>query len=97
MTSDEVENIAITVAGRGVRKDLVIALRAGDGDATTETRSLFDIGVVRDVYRIAGTAFAAVALGYDAREAFPYQGTLYLVDHRGEIEPFVPARSAAAR
>ncbi len=52
---------------------------------------------MRDVYRIAGTAFAAVALGYDAREAFPYQGTLYLVDHRGEIEPFVPARSAAAR
>ncbi len=39
VTSDEVENIAITVAGRGVRKDLVIALRAGDGDATTETRS----------------------------------------------------------
>lgn len=91
VTSDEVENIAIAVAARGVRKDLVIALRAGDGDAATETRSLFDIGVVRDVYRIAGTALAAVALGYDAREAFPYRGTLYLVGRDGEIEPFVTA------
>lgn len=90
VTSDEVENIAIAVAARGVRKDVDVALRAGDGDATTEIRSLFGIGVVRDVYRIAGTALAAVALGYDAREAFPYQGTLYLIDRHGEIEPFVP-------
>ncbi|MBA3421595.1 MAG: NAD-binding protein [Thermoleophilaceae bacterium] len=97
VTSDEVENLAIAVAARGFGSDLPIALRAGDGDATTEIRSLFDIGVVRDVYRIAGTALAAVALGYDAREAFPYQGTLYLVDHHGEIEPFVPVGSPAAR
>lgn len=96
VTSDEVENIGIAVGARGVRSDLDIALRAGDGDATTEIRSLFGIGVVRDVYRIAGTVLAAVALGYDAREAFPYQGTLYLVDHSGEIEPFVPVSSPAA-
>ena len=48
------------------------------------------MGVVRDVYRIAGTALAAVALGYDARTAFPYQGTLYLVGDERNIEPFVP-------
>jgi hypothetical protein len=90
VTSDEVENIAISVAARGVRQDLIIALRAGDGDATSETRSLFGVGVVRDVYRIAGTALAAVALGYEAGTAFPYEGTLYLVDDDGNIEPFVP-------
>jgi hypothetical protein len=89
VTSDEVENIAIAVAARGLRDDLNIALRAGDGDATSETQSLFQIGVVRDVYRIAGTALAAVALGYDAKEAFPYEGTMYLVDDAGEIEPFI--------
>ena len=88
VTSDEVENIAVAVAARGIRDDLQIALRAGDGDATSETRSLFGVGVVRDVYRIAGTALAAVALGYDVREAFPHEGTLYLVDGHGEIEPF---------
>jgi hypothetical protein len=90
VTSDEVENIAIAVAGRGLRDDLHIALRAGDGDATSETQSLFNIGVVRDVYRIAGTALAAVTLGHDAEEAFPYEGTIYLVDDQGNIEPFGP-------
>ena len=92
VTSDELENIGVAVAAHGMRESLAIALRAGDGDVTTEVRSLFQIGVVRDVYRIAGTALAAVALGYDAEEAFPYEGTLYLVDRSGAIEPFVPAR-----
>jgi Trk K+ transport system NAD-binding subunit len=35
VTSDDVENIAIAIAARGVRDDLNIALRAGDGDATS--------------------------------------------------------------
>jgi voltage-gated potassium channel Kch len=91
VTSDELENIGVAVTAHGIRQDLAIALRAGDGDAATEVRSLFGIGVVRDVYRIAGTALAAVALGYDAEEAFPYEGTLYLVNDTGDIEPFVPA------
>jgi hypothetical protein len=77
------------VTPSGQRPIVYIALRAGDGDATSETQSLFGVGVVRDVYRIAGTALAAVALGYDARTAFPYQGTLYLVGDERNIEPFV--------
>lgn len=88
VTSDEVENIAIAVAARGLREDLNIALRAGDGDATTETRSLFRIGVIRDVYELAGSALAGVTLGYDASEAFPYKGTMYLADDQGAIEAF---------
>jgi hypothetical protein len=96
VTSDEVENIAIAVAARGIRDDLTIAFRAGDGDFTTEIRSLFAIGIVRDIYRIAGTALAAVALGHEAREAFPYEGTLYLVGDGGDIEPFVPARDTSS-
>ena len=91
VTSDELENIGVAVTAHGIRDDLAITLRAGDGDATSEVRSLFTIGVVRDVYRIAGTALAAVALGYEAEEAFPYSGTLYLVNRDGQIEPFVPA------
>ena len=92
VTSDELENIGVAVTAHGIRENLAITLRAGDGDATSEVRALFTIGVVRDVYRIAGTALAAVALGYDAEEAFPYAGTLYLVNAAGEIEPFVPAK-----
>ena len=97
VTSDAVENTAIAVAARRVRSDLNIALRAGDGDATTKIRFLFGIGIVRDVYRIAGTALAAVAIGYDAEGAFPYEGTVYLVDRDGEIEPFVPVGAPAGR
>lgn len=91
VTSDEVENISVAVTARGFREDLPIALRAGDGDATSETQSLFGIGIVRDVYRIAGTTLAAAALGYDAHEAFPHEDKLYLVDRQGGIEPFAPA------
>ena len=67
------------------------------GGASEDLLSLFGIGIVRDVYRIAGTALAAVALGYDARGAFPYLGTVYLVGRDGEIEPFVPVGAPADR
>jgi voltage-gated potassium channel Kch len=97
VTSDEVENIAIAVAAEGLREDLNLTLRAGDGVDTSETRSLFHIGVVRDVYRIAGTALAASALGYEAHEAFPYEGTLYLVDRSGAIHPFESTERSTAR
>jgi hypothetical protein len=53
--------------------------------------------VVRDVHRIAGTALAAVTLGYDAHEAFPHQGTMYLLDEPGDIEPFVAAGRDGSR
>jgi voltage-gated potassium channel Kch len=90
VTSDEVENIAIAVAASGLRDDVAITLRAGDGGLTTETRSLVQLGVVRDIYQIAGAALAAAALGYDARTAFEHEGTVYLVDDQGRIEPFAP-------
>jgi Trk K+ transport system NAD-binding subunit len=89
VTSDDVENIAVAVAARRLHSGLHIALRAGDGDATSEVQSLFHIGVVRDVYRIAGSALAADIVGYAVREAFPYQGTMYLVGESDEINPFV--------
>ncbi len=94
VTSDDVENIAVAVAARRLHSGLHIALRAGDGDATSEVQSLFHIGVVRDVYRIAGSALAADVVGYDVREAFPHEGTMYLVGESGEIEPFALPREA---
>jgi hypothetical protein len=90
VTSDEVENIAVAVAARGVRDALNITLRAGDGDESSEIESLFQLGIVRDIYRIAGSTLAAVALGFDVHAGFPYEGMLYLVDHQGDIHPFAP-------
>lgn len=92
VTSDDVENIAVAVAARRIHVDLHVALRAGDGDATSQTQSLFHIGVVRDVYRIAASALAADVLGYAVREAFPHEGTMYLVYDTDRIVPFTPAR-----
>ncbi len=79
ITSDDGENIAITVAALAVREDLRVVLRAGDGDVTTEIRSLFNIGVVRDVHRIAGDLLAAAALGVETAGAAARDGETWLV------------------
>ncbi|MGH3977938.1 MAG: NAD-binding protein [Pseudonocardiaceae bacterium] len=88
VTSHEVENISVAVAALGMHEDLRTILRAGRGEVTNETRSLFSIGVVRDVYRIGGTLLAAAALGSDAMEAFLHEQTVYLITPDGRIEPF---------
>jgi Trk K+ transport system NAD-binding subunit len=63
VTSDDLTNITVAVAALAARRDLRVILRAGDGDIATETRSLFHVGVVRDVHRIAGELLAAHTLG----------------------------------
>jgi len=87
-TADEIQNIAIAVGALGRREDLRTLLRGGSGEVVNETRSLFSIGVVRDVYRIGGTLLAAAALGSDATRAFLHEKTVYLVAPDGGIEPF---------
>jgi voltage-gated potassium channel Kch len=88
ITSDDVENIAITVAALAVRDDLRVVLRAGDGDVTTEIRSLFHIGVVRDVHRIAGDMLAAAALGIVTAGAAARDGETWLVMPDGSTRRF---------
>ncbi len=96
VTSDEIENISTAVAGLSVREDLPTVLRAGSGDVMDETRALFAIGVVRDVYLIGGTLLAAAALGSDATEAFSYGDAIYIVDREGAVQPLA-AHVRAAR
>lgn len=88
VTSREIENISVAVTALGMHDNLRTILRAGRGDVVNETRSLFRIGVVRDVYRIGGTLLAAAALGSDATEAFLHEQTVYLITPDGRIEPF---------
>jgi Trk K+ transport system NAD-binding subunit len=88
VTSDEVENIAISIAAQGIRRDVNIVLRAGDVAVTKGPRWLFGIGVVRDVYRIAASALAATILAQESFEAFPYERVMYLVDEEGRIRSF---------
>ena len=88
VTSDEIENISTAVAGLSVREDLPTVLRAGRGDVMDETRALFRIGVVRDVYIIGGTLLAAAALGSQATEAFPCGEEIYITRPDGAVETF---------
>jgi hypothetical protein len=88
VTSDEIENISSTVAARGIRSDLPTMLRAGSGDVMDETRALFSVGVVRDVYFIGGTLLAAAALGSGASEAFSYDGRVWITCDDGTVEPY---------
>ena len=88
VASPDLENISVVVAARGMHSDLRTILRAGRGEVANETRSLFQIALVRDVYRIAGTLLAAAALGSEAREGFVHEGRVYLVGTDGGIEPF---------
>ena len=79
-----------------MREDLPTVLRAGSGDVMDETRALFRIGVVRDVYLIGGTLLAAAALGSQATEAFVYGEEIYIARADGAVEPFT-AHVRAAR
>jgi voltage-gated potassium channel Kch len=89
VTSDEVENIAAAVAALAIRGSMRTVLRAGSGDVLDETRALFRIGAVRDVYLIGGTLLAAAALGSPAEEAFIADDSVWMVGADGRSEPFV--------
>lgn len=88
VTSDEVENVSTAMAALAIREDLRTVLRAGSGHMLDETRALFRIGAVRDVYRLGGTLLAAAALGSSAEEAFVTDETVWVVGAQGRIERF---------
>jgi voltage-gated potassium channel Kch len=69
VTDDDLQNLSIAMAAKSVDEDLRIVLRAGDGKIANETRSLFRIGVVRDVHQIAARELAARATEARAGEA----------------------------
>ena len=70
VTDDDLENISIAMAAKSLNEDLRVVLRAGDGRLANETRSLFRIGVVRDVHRIAAALIAARGDGRGASSAW---------------------------
>jgi voltage-gated potassium channel Kch len=86
VTSDEIENIAAAVAALAIRANMRTVLRAGSGDVLDETRALFRIGAVRDVYRIGGTLLAAAALGSAAEEAFIAEDRVWVIAPDGRVE-----------
>ncbi|MEU8974790.1 NAD-binding protein [Streptomyces monashensis] len=61
VASNDLDNIAVSVAARAVAPDLPVVVRAGDHEAITETQSLFRIGIVRDLTSLSA-AYAAASL-----------------------------------
>jgi Trk K+ transport system NAD-binding subunit len=86
VTDDDLENISIAMAARDVNPDLRVVLRAGDGRVANETRSLFRIGLVRDVHRIAAVLFAARATGSEAERVVCVGDDAHLMHDDGRLE-----------
>jgi Trk K+ transport system NAD-binding subunit len=86
VTDDDLANISIAMAARSVNADLRVVLRAGDGRVANETRSLFRIGLVRDVHRIAAALIAARATGSEATRVICVGDEAHLMHDDGRLE-----------
>lgn len=96
VTSDELANIAISVAALAVSPGVRTVLRAGNNDVTRETTALFAIGVAQDLDRVAAAALAATAMGHDLVHAFVLGDVTYVETVGGGVQPFPPRRDGAA-
>ena len=86
VTADDLENVSIAMAALSINPDLRIVLRAGDGRLANETRSLFRIGIVRDVHRIAAALLAARATGSPAQRVVCHRDEAHLLHDDGRLE-----------
>ena len=93
VTSDELENIAVTVTALAVQPDLRTVLRAGSNEITEETAALFPVGVACDVQRVAAAALAASALERHPLQAFAHEGRTYIELTDRTIAAFPPEGS----
>jgi Trk K+ transport system NAD-binding subunit len=74
VTPDDLTNVEVAMTARSVADDLRVVLRAGDGEVAQETRSLFRIGHVIDVHRVAAALIAQRALGGDEQAVVAVDG-----------------------
>ena len=86
VTDDDLQNISIAMAARAVNPDMRVVLRAGDGRLANETRSLFRVGIVRDVHRIAAALLAAQATGSAAKLVVCRGDDAHLLHEDGSLE-----------
>jgi hypothetical protein len=94
VTDNDLENLSVALAARSVCDDLRTVLRVGDGRLANETRSLFKIGIVRDVHRIAAGLIAALATGSPAASVICEDDRAHLVQEDGSVEEAAISASA---
>jgi hypothetical protein len=93
VTDDDLENLSIGMSALALDEDLRVVLRVGDGRLANETRSLFKIGIVRDVHRIAAGLIAAQATGSPASSVVCAEDKTHLVHDDGKVEEAAIAAS----
>lgn len=93
VTDNDVENLSIAMSALSLEDDARIVLRVGDGRLANETRSLFKIGLVRDVHRIAASLIAAQATGSKATGVLCHEDKTHLVCEDGTVEEAAIAAS----
>jgi Trk K+ transport system NAD-binding subunit len=93
VTDDDVENLSIAVSALSLHEDTRLVLRVGDGRLANETRSLFKIGLVRDVHRITASLIAAQATGEDASSVICHDDRTHLVHPDGSVHESAIAAS----
>lgn len=93
VTDDDLQNLSIGMAALSLHDDLRVVLRVGDGRLANETRSLFKIGIVRDVHRIAAALIAAQATGSPASGVICREEHTHLLHDDGTVEEAAIAAS----
>ncbi|MER5968669.1 NAD-binding protein [Streptomyces sp. NPDC002055] len=92
VASDDLDNIAVSVAALAVAPDLRIVIRAGDHEAIAETRSLFRIGLVHDLGGLSAAYTTASLYGAQPpRGVLVQDGRLLVENADGTLLPWPEA------
>jgi Trk K+ transport system NAD-binding subunit len=86
VTADDLQNIKVALTVRAEAPGLRVVLRAGSNATGGETRSLQQLGHVRDVHRIGAVYLAGIALGSAAAHVVVDGDTAHLRDAEGGME-----------
>ena len=95
VADDDLENLAVGLTALSLQPGIRIVLRVGDGTLANETRSLFKLGLVRDVHRIAAGLIAAQAVGSEAEHVVCHEDETHLVNPDGSVEQAAIAASTS--
>ncbi|WP_432069411.1 NAD-binding protein [Streptomyces sp. AA1529] len=88
VASDDLDNIAVAVAARAVDPELRVVVRAGDHEAIAETRSLFSIGIVRDLASLSAAYTTASLTGLRPQGVLAQDSRLLVEGPSGSFSPW---------
>lgn len=86
VTNDDLQNLSVAMTVLSLESELRVVVRVGDGRLANETRSLFKLGLTRDVHRIAAAMIAAQATGSDVERVISHAERTYLQRPDGTVE-----------